>query len=106
MGGYKSSKIQSSPLKSYLYSQESTSSGYTSDYFSAGESQPGGYTSCPTTPLTSRRKFDFDFSKAKPSQAEPSRASHRSNSSSRLYSERDPAPSRQHHQPHPPPHRH
>jgi len=92
--GYKSSKIHSSPLKNYLYSQE-TSSGYTSDYFSAGESQPGGYTSCPTTPLSSRRKFDFDFSKPKPSQDEPSRASHRSNSSSRLYSERDTATSRQ-----------
>merc|ERR1712223_2142797 len=63
--GYKSSKIQSSPLKNYLYSQESsTSSGYTSDYFSAGESGLGGYTSCPTTPLNTRRKFEFDFQKS------------------------------------------
>merc|ERR550539_2177953 len=92
--GYKSSKIQSSPLKTYLYSQEtSSSSGYTSDYFSAGEAQPGGYTSCPTTPLNTRRKFDFDFqkTKTKTSQDETIRPSHRSNSSSRLYSDRDTA---------------
>ena len=90
-GGYKSSKIQSSPLKTYLYSQETSSSGYTSDYFSAGESQPGGYTSCPTTPLNTRRKFEFDFNKTKTktSQDETIRPSHRSNSSSRLYSDRD-----------------
>merc|ERR1711971_944241 len=92
--GYKSSKVQASPLKTYLYSQESSTtsgytSGYTSDYFSAGESQAAGYTSCPTTPLNTRRKFDFDFQKTKTSQEEPSRASHRSNSSSRLYIERD-----------------
>merc|ERR1719278_2217859 len=88
--GYKSSKVHSSPLKSYLYSQD-TSSGYTSDYFSAGESQPGGYTSCPTTPLNTRRKFEFDFNKTKTktSQDETIRPSHRSNSSSRLYSDRD-----------------
>merc|ERR1711971_99938 len=68
--GYKSSKVQASPLKTYLYSQESSTtsgytSGYTSDYFSAGESQAAGYTSCPTTPLNTRRKFDFDFQKTK-----------------------------------------
>merc|ERR1711997_420325 len=91
--GHKSSKIQASPLKTYLYSQESSSStsGYTSDYFSAGETQAAGYTSCPTTPLNTSRKFDFDFQKTKTSQDEPSRASHRSNSSSRLYSDRDTA---------------
>merc|ERR1719278_466815 len=90
--GYKSSKIQSSPLKNYLYSQDnSNSSGYTSDYYSAGESQPGGYTSCPSTPLNTRRKFEFELNKTATSQDETVRPSHRSNSSSRLYSDRDTA---------------
>ena len=46
MTDYKTSKIHSSPMKGYLYGQDS---GNTSDYFSAGET---GYTSCPTTPLS------------------------------------------------------
>ena len=60
MTGYKTSKIHSSPMNGFLYGQDL---GNTSDYFSASESQQGGYTSCPTTPLSNRRKFDFDFSK-------------------------------------------
>ena len=61
MTGYKSTKIHSSPMNGYLYGLDT---GNTSDYFSSSESQPQGYTSCPTTPLTNRR-FDFDFSKTK-----------------------------------------
>merc|ERR1712223_779527 len=83
--GYKTSKIPSSPMRSYLYSPDS-SSGYSSDSFSAG------HPSCPTTPLNTRRKFEFDFSKTSSSQSETPRPSHRSNSSSRLSGSRDSTP--------------
>ena len=86
MTGYKTSKIHSSPMKGYLYGQDS---GNTSDYFSAGET---GYTSCPTTPLNTRRgrerkepgKTSEDLS-----QSHQTRESQRSNSSSRLYTDRE-----------------
>ena len=90
MTGYKSSKVHSSPMKSYLYGQDT---GNTSDYFSAGESQTGGYTSCPTTPLTTRRnglETSQDLKKRETGNvSQSSRQTHRSNSSSRLYSDRE-----------------
>merc|ERR1711976_403225 len=59
-----------SPWSTHLYSQqqqaEASSSGYSSDYFSDSGSRQdhysrgqGGYVSCPTTPVNTRKKFDF-----------------------------------------------
>merc|ERR1711976_1105801 len=59
-----------SPWSTHLYSQqqqaEASSSGYSSDYFSDSASRQdhhsrvqGGYVSCPTTPVNTRKKFDF-----------------------------------------------
>merc|ERR1719225_1639414 len=56
-----------SPWSKHLYSGqgETSSSGYSSDYFSDSASRSsdhdtrGGYSSCPTTPVNTRRKFDF-----------------------------------------------
>jgi len=56
-----------SPWSKHLYSGqgETSSSGYSSDYFSDSASRSsdhdtrGGYSSCPTTPVNTRKKFDF-----------------------------------------------
>ena len=83
---YKTSKIHSSPMKGYLYGQDS---GNTSDYFSAGET---GYTSCPTTPLSTRRgreRREPQKTSEDLSQSHKTRVSQRSNSSSRLYTDRE-----------------
>jgi len=59
-----------SPWSTHLYSPqhqaEASSSGYSSDYFSDSASRQdhytrgqGGYVSCPTTPVNTRKKFDF-----------------------------------------------
>jgi len=121
MTGYKGTKVHSSPMNGYLYGVDT---GNTSDYFSSSESQPTGYTSCPTTPLSNRKRFDFEFSKTSQNSMNMNtrdtsrtktgldmntrdtsrsktgldmntRESHRSNSSSRMYSDRETIP-RQH----------
>lgn len=57
-----------SPWSTHLYSNqgaELSSSGYSSDYWSDSASRQdhtrgqGGYVSCPTTPVNTRKKFDF-----------------------------------------------
>merc|ERR1719347_1109868 len=65
-----------SPWSKYLYTGDTGQggNGNTSDYFSSGEycsdssrsssrldHYNSGYTSCPTTPINNRKKFDFNF---------------------------------------------
>merc|ERR1712032_465117 len=103
-----------SPWSKHLYSNqymgETSSSGYSSDYFSDSRqdcysSVQGGYVSCPTTPVNTRKKFDFNFpsvsetrksSQEKFEQSKLSAGSsrnvniNRASSATRLGSDRDP----------------
>merc|ERR1719362_369015 len=103
-----------SPWSKHLYSNqylgETSSSGYSSDYFSDSRqdchsSGQGGYVSCPTTPVNTRKKFDFSFpsvsetrksSQEKFEQSKLSAGSsrnvsiNRASSATRLGSDRDP----------------
>lgn len=91
-----------SPWSKYLYTNQNQDPGYTSDYFSSCEFQSpdtsrsssrqdfySGYTSCPTTPINNRKKFDFSFVKEnkKPTATPviPDNSFSRSNSSSRVH---------------------
>jgi len=79
-----SNNTTTSPWSRYLY----TDPGYTSDYYSSGEyysdnsrssSRLGhhnsGYTSCPTTPISNKKKFDFNFSPEQHNSMQEQRAS-------------------------------
>merc|ERR1719362_2377462 len=103
-----------SPWSKHLYSNqylgETSSSGYSSDYFSDSRQDcyslgQGGYVSCPTTPVNTRKKFDFSFpsvsetrksSQEKFEQSKSSAGSsrnvsiNRASSATRLGSDRDP----------------
>lgn len=65
-----------SPWSAHLYTnQEVSSSGYSSDYWSDSASRQdhctrgqGGYVSCPTTPVNTRKKFDFSVPSASESR--------------------------------------
>jgi len=103
------SSTTTSPWSKYLYTNQTQDPGYTSDYFSSCEYQSpdtsrsssrqdfySGYTSCPTTPINNRKKFDFSFvtenKKSTPQDIHDSfsrsnsssRANDRTNSSSRI----------------------
>merc|ERR1719336_1038988 len=103
------SSTTTSPWSKYLYTNQTQDPGYTSDYFSSCEYQSpdtsrsssrqdfySGYTSCPTTPINNRKKFDFSFvtenKKSTPQDIHDScsrsnsssRVNERSNSSSRI----------------------
>jgi len=104
-----SSNTTTSPWSRYLYTGD-RDQGYTSDYYSSGEyysdnsrsssrlgQHNSGYTSCPTTPINNKKKFDFNFSPEQHNTMQEPRASRvsdtraslrdtflRSNSSSRV----------------------
>merc|ERR1719429_279026 len=121
-----SQSTSTSPWSKYLYNSNNSNisnnssdpvSGYTSDYYSSGDtSRPGsrqeqynyysntghrsgyssdtglrsGYISCPTTPVNNRKQFDFSFvAEAKKPMQSSSDHLHRSQSSSRVNSDRD-----------------
>merc|ERR1719471_373824 len=121
-----SQSTSTSPWSKYLYNSNNSNisnnssdpvSGYTSDYYSSGDtSRPGsrqeqynyysntghrsgyssdtglrsGYISCPTTPVNNRKQFDFSFvTEAKKPMQSSSDHLHRSQSSSRVNSDRD-----------------
>merc|ERR1719281_1572104 len=103
-----------SPWSKHLYSNqymgETSSSGYSSDYFSDSRQDyyslgQGGYVSCPTTPVNTRKKFDFsvpsvsETRKSSQEKFEQSKLSagssrnvsiNRASSATRLGSDRDP----------------
>merc|ERR1719480_390126 len=103
-----------SPWSKHLYSNqymgETSSSGYSSDYFSDSRQEcyslgQGGYVSCPTTPVNTRKKFDFsvpsvsETRKSSQEKSEQSKLSagssrnvsiNRASSATRLGSDRDP----------------